>query len=186
MFWAYRPDFRRCTSWTIIPSLIALLKLSNVYYAIRCNFSIYVPPLFTCPVHYFNWRTDVTFLNWCWTALKGVSPCEARKKSDFSGCFFTKKNCINSLFERYIEVTFEKYSKKYLEKVRKWRSNLKWTGACRWWIGPIVYKIAFVILNWNRNNFYFVYLYAFSLYMNLYYPVRNKNELIFLRFEPKN
>ena len=53
-------------------------------------------------------------------------------------------------------------------------------------IGRIVYKIASVILNWNRNNFYFVYLYAFSLYMNLNYQVKTKNKFIFSRFEPKN
>ena len=61
-----------------------------------------------------------------------------------------------------------------------------WTGACRWWIGPIVYKIASVILNRKRNNFYFAYLYAFLLYMNLNYPVKTENKFIFSRFEPKN
>ena len=82
--------------------------------------------------------------------------------------FLRKENCIDSLFERYIWGNFWTiFKKKILEKVRKWRSNLKWTGACHWSIGPIVYKIETVILNWNRNNFYFVYLYYF---LTLYEP----------------
>ena len=44
-------------------------KLFNVYSVIRCNFSICVPPLFSRLAHRLNWRTDVTLLNWCWTAL---------------------------------------------------------------------------------------------------------------------
>ena len=69
IFLACKPHFCRSTSWIIIPASIALLKLFNVYYAIRCNFSMDVPPLFTCPAHRLNWPTHVTFLNRCWTAL---------------------------------------------------------------------------------------------------------------------
>ena len=91
--------------------------------------------------------------------------------------FLRKGNCIDSLFQRYIWGNFWTILKKkiFLKKLE----NGGLTGACRWWIGPTVYNIVPVIHNWNRNNFYFVYSYAFSLYMNLNYSVKIENKFIF-------